>query len=870
MSKVRCPLCSNLNPPEADECSFCGARLKPLAQQPENQSGENRPEDENDWLRSLQSDQEEPGDTSAQQPAEPGEDVPDWLSRIRDRAQSETGGAEEQPDWMQDFSEDAAAGASGEEDWFARLEQPSPSESAEQPSAAEPAGDLPDWLSDLSGVPESLAEDAEPAEAEQFTASSGGLETPEEDFSWLGGAKQPETTGQSEQNTGFGLTGFLSSLESQPLPEGERPEDESASEEDAQETGLPEWLGAETSEAAETPETPETPAFEIPDWLAETPSSELPVSELPSDEEPEQAAPPDWMAGFAAEGQSAELQSELEAEPEGALEPADLPDWLIEDEAAASGQEVGETAAKAETEQSAAAVPAEVPDWMAEFQAPPLEQPEAPDIPSETPLFADEIPDFSAGEDSEPEVEALEAGTVEEVPSAPQENVPDWLRDFEEQTPSSAAVPPLFETEAQPEAAASEEGDQPFAVDLPDWLSEDLQREPGEDAPQTEEPAGEEVIAQAELPDWVKEMRPIESIIPAEAHLPEGEPRTEKSGPLAGLAGILPVEEMASQYRRPPVYSAKLRVTEKQRGQAAQFESIIEQESQPLLIPTRGKRAQGGWLRVLIAMLLIFVLALPPLLDMQPLAVPTLSPDETKRMFDQIEGGLNASAPVLLAVDFDPAFWGEMKLASQPVVDHIMSKNARIIVVSTRANGAALAQQLLSETVARHDGYNLSEMTENLGYLPGDMISLLEFAQEPVFAAPANLAGELAWERPALQGITDLNDFAGVVVLTDTAETGRAWVEQVQPGMGDMPLLMVTSAQAAPMMTPFIESGQVEGMVSGLLGGVLYAQWAQQESAGQSYLASYQVGVLLALAMALGGGLISGAIALINRGKDED
>jgi hypothetical protein len=239
-------------------------------------------------------------------------------------------------------------------------------------------------------------------------------------------------------------------------------------------------------------------------------------------------------------------------------------------------------------------------------------------------------------------------------------------------------------------------------------------------------------------------------------------------------------------------------------------------------------------------------------------------------MFDQIEGGLSASAPVLLAVDFDPALWGEMKLASQPVVDHIMAKNARIVVVSTRANGAALAEMLLSQTVANHEGYNLGEMTENLGYLPGDMISLVEFAHQPVFAAPANLAGELAWERPALQGITSLRDFASVVVLTDSAETGRAWVEQVQTEMGDVPLLMVTSAQAGPMMTPFIESRQVGGMVSGMLGGILYSQWAQQASPGMPYLASYQVGLLLALALALVGGLISGAVALVNRGKDEE
>ena len=89
----------------------------------------------------------------------------------------------------------------------------------------------------------------------------------------------------------------------------------------------------------------------------------------------------------------------------------------------------------------------------------------------------------------------------------------------------------------------------------------------------------------------------------------------------------------------------------------------------------------------------------------------------------------------------------------------------------------------------------------NLSYLAGGTSSLLEFANRPRSAAPVALdtsvTGQLPWQRPALQGINSLQDFALVIVLTDSAETGRAWVEQVQPMLGSTPLTMVTSAQAA-------------------------------------------------------------------------
>ncbi len=865
MPQVRCPLCSYLNPSEAEVCSFCGARLKPLqpssGENADVPAGETKPEDENDWLRSLQSDQGEP-DASAEEP-QSDEDMPEWLSRIRSKAQNDVGDEDEQVDWMQELSgEEEPSEESSADDWLSRLESPSDAEPSSQPSPQEPVDDLPDWLQGAS-------EDSETPTPGSGLSFEPSQTSDEEDFSWLGGEAQPEQP--AESNTGFGLTGFLSSIESESEPEtGASDAGETPSFEDSSEAGLPDWLSAEAdtpSSGAEAEAAGEDAGTELPDWLSGA-AFQSAEEETPQPASEPSEMTPDWLSELGESADAQEIPAGEEVEQPGADDASGLPAWMTAGEDMPAAEEppaVEETAPTGETLESEG-----LPDWMTAFEAPAPEQPEPPDIPEPAPLSADELPDFTslASSSSDLEEDSAVSGLAEEI-GATQEEVPDWLRGFDAEETTDAEVPPLFGVEGAVEPAAAGQEDQPFAVDLPDWLSEETPGETGQDLPESTEPVTEE-LAQAELPDWVKEMRPIESIIPGEADLAEIEHRAEKVGPLAGLAGILPAEELAARYQRPPVYSAKLRVSEKQRGQATQFENLISQETQPLLIPTRARSTQGGWLRVLIALLLIIVLALPPLVALEPLAVPTLSPDETMRMFDHIEGGLSVDSPVLLAVDFDPALWGEMKLASQPVIDHLMAREARIVIVSTRPTGPALAALLLRDAVAVRVGYNLEEKTENLGYLPGDMISLLEFAHQPAFAAPANLAGELAWQRSTLRGIATMQDFSSVVVLTDTAETGRAWVEQVQPEMGDVPLLMVTSAQAAPMMAPFVESGQVDGMVSGLLGGVLYSQWTRQEGPGQAYLASYQVGVLLALALALGGGLISGAVALLNRGKDED
>src|SRR5512145_2595086 len=109
MANVRCPICSSMNPPDAEVCSVCGARLKPARpEEPYNANEENEP----DWLSSLRDGEEEkppsvdqPEMSGGEESADQG-DMPDWLSRIRERARGDIPTSNEahpesdEPDWM--------------------------------------------------------------------------------------------------------------------------------------------------------------------------------------------------------------------------------------------------------------------------------------------------------------------------------------------------------------------------------------------------------------------------------------------------------------------------------------------------------------------------------------------------------------------------------------------------------------------------------------------------------------------------------------------------------------------------------------------------------------------------------------------------
>jgi hypothetical protein len=830
------------------------------------------------------------------------ESIPAWLRDLSDERAEALPEAQDQnspqeltlePDDGEDFSWLRGLTAADEQT------QPGAPDASEWEGGAASLSDI--WVAQEE---QPAAEDAGAGRVED--AGSGGLSL----TGFLNRLEQEQQT--SEQDTGAstgwtdGAQSYEEPVQVQP-PAGDLPDWlRGAADDDAMEpgagplppvgTGLPAWLrGAPSPDSS----SGEAPVGDLPDWLR---------GSLPAQQPPAEDAGPDMDAGPSLEGA-----------PEQAVARSGLPEWLSDAEAEepeegsglasnapeAGWSESGWTSAGQPSEAlpawPAAPAGADLPDWFSVLDAEPgpaVRSTDADSFPTGAAAYDPEM----RFEDQSPEQEAAVSGEPEETPANPvptgqagvflasdaaglpgeveepeeeDAGAPDWLRAFqslpaEDETAEPEVLAGPFTSVSAPVLANDLQSDRPFDVDLPDWLSEDTHASGAGDrsTDATGLAAGEgEPLEQAELPDWVKGMRPIETLIPGEAQMAQAEKpaQAEKSGPLAGLAGILPVEDLSSRYTRPPVYSARLRVTEKQKTQAAHLDNLLALETQPLLTPVRRRRGQGLGMRILVALLLIVALAIPIVTGMSPLATPTLSPDETQQMFEQIDTGFAPGAPVLLSVDFDPGLSGEMRLAALPVVEHLMRKGARIVVVSTRPTGPALAQQLLASAAETQPGYDLAGSAINLGFLPGDTISLFSFVRQPILAAPANLGGELAWGSSVLEGVQGIEDFAQVVVLTDTAETGRAWVEQVQPFMGDVPLMMVTSAQAAPMMAPFVESGQVDGMVSGLLGGVLYGGWAQQETGAGRALAAYQVGVLLALGLALVSGLISGGMALFRQ-----
>jgi hypothetical protein len=694
-------------------------------------------------------------------------------------------------------------------DWLSRIREKGKQEQ-------ESDSDLPDWLRD---------------EKSPTPAATGGVEPLQSGSGSTPPSPKPEGPtggGPSDDET----PEWLQKLRSQPENEVNPIEEQGIASLEGGSTDLPNWLKELSAPSAESSE-PAGSSEEKAQTLPEPPAGEPPAAPQPPQGEPIPEKSSSWESWPLA------IDSNLE----------EITPSPSQDNPPAADNNISPE-------------PMETPQWLSGIST---DKPTSPDL-SSTPspagsdgLTADWLANLESDVSANPPAEEQPAPVEAEA-------LPDWLVRLQAEEnppagPPSGTSPAVFTEDASLQPIHDQTS--PFASeDLPDWLArmrppdDSIDSEAIEAPPSREKENEEEItLAPAELPSWVQAMRPIESATPEPPVSYEEDERVEKAGPLAGLRGILPVETLASEVRKPPTYPVNLQVSEKQRINAALFEGILSSELQPQAAPRIRAFPSQRVLRVVIALVLILAVWLPLLGGSQVMSLPGYLPAEV----GAIQGAISNLAPgstVLLAVDYEPALAGEVGTLASSVVAQLMAKSANLILISTNPMGPVLSEQLLNQAQMSQPGYDIAAKTLNLGYLAGGASGLFNFAIQPQLTTPLTVDRKNAWEQPLLKD-KSLSNFASVFVLTESADTARTWVEQVKPLLGSVPLFMITSAQVGPLIRPYYDANQVQGFVSGLTGGAIYEQYSGTPGPSSNYWDSYQAGILIAVALLSIGGLLS-------------
>lgn len=507
------------------------------------------------------------------------------------------------------------------------------------------------------------------------------------------------------------------------------------------------------------------------------------------------------------------------------------------------------------------------------------------------------------GEESE-QVAAPQEPAKEDTPPAEE---PSWLKDIRKrrqtETLSLASAEENSEralTDTQPnppsrlekrrlkrdkeKAAAEEEQAQEAAKSVeqtPDWLNLEAQPKKQEEnyeipaaesaTPPTFTPAFEgsaepEPLSPGELPSWLQAIRPGGTNFPDEdtrsdEMLPGGD--QEGVGPLAGLSGVLQAEPEIAKVGKAPVFSNRLEVSDSQYRHAAVLRDLVAGEALPKEDDSKRVARPTRVLNAVMAVALMLAVLVPFVTGSQAAPRPELSAlPESANVFNLIDV-LPADAPVLVALDVEPAFYGELKPALTAVLGHLLDKQARLVFISTQPTGPGLAERLLLEEFADAPIVATGDYI-NLGYLSGGMAALRSFSSDPR-AALLSVSATLQdpWQTSALQSITQLNDFALVLVAASDGDDGRAWIEQTGSQL-ESGLAMISSAQAAPALHPYLQSVPVtlRGLVSGLVGGTYYELLRGDDGLGRAYWDAFSYGLGAIFLLILLGGLYGRLIQL--------
>jgi hypothetical protein len=645
-------------------------------------------------------------------------------------------------------------------------------------------------------------------------------------------------------------------------------------------------------------------ALNLPEWLRELSQQEPEEGEV-EEVEPEEVIP-DWLKSMGSAISEAESESEL-------LEKTDsdvMPDWLAR---------LGAHEASSSDETDASETPVQedgVPDWLLKIR----ERQQDDDGPEES----DDLDKFSE-EDASPEM--LEAGESEiqqpdladeqgraldidsgQGKSGPQfeqafqvepgseqdelagtEERPDWLTELEDQpgTEQETEEGPSIEDEGPLEEAETglalsfQQEDEPDGEDLsgglPDWISQVAPEDTligGVSEPDVDDEAS---LAPAELPGWLEAMRPVEAAAPAPPPVrDQSEGIAEKAGPLSGLKNVLQAEPDFAAIKKPSVYSIKLQVTEHQQAHAALLEQLLETENLPKEVPERSGAGSLAVLRWFIAVLLVVVVLLPRWIGTGWFTI-TESASAEASIADSLIGSLPQGAPVLVAFDYELAMSGEMDAAAEGVIGRLMIRNSRLALVTTLPSGPINAQRFM--TSLDEQLWRAEAAYYNLGYISGGAAGLRGFAENPRSVFPYTIDTKKIWELQNFQDIHAADGFDMVVVITENPEVARNWIEQVQPVLqnNQVPLVMVVSTQAEPMVRPYYTGvpQQVSALVSGLPGGAAFEQLRHipgdvrfHGGKASERWDSYGAGMLAAVLLLALGSISAAAVNLYSTRKD--
>jgi hypothetical protein len=191
---------------------------------------------------------------------------------------------------------------------------------------------------------------------------------------------------------------------------------------------------------------------------------------------------------------------------------------------------------------------------------------------------------------------------------------------------------------------------------------------------------------------------------------------------------------------------------------------------------------------------------------------------------------LEPGSTVWLAADYDPGSMPELYPMNIALVDHLMSREIKIISASLWSPGPPLSQRIL-ESIGPKYGKTYGVDYVNLGFKEGREAVMLSTAENIRGTFPQDFFGT-PWEQiPMLERVRNLRDLEMIVSVSAGYPGMKEWIQQVGTRYG-VTIGGGVTAVTAPEMYPYIQSGQLVGLLAGMKGAGEYEQIVNRPGLG--------------------------------------
>jgi hypothetical protein len=218
-----------------------------------------------------------------------------------------------------------------------------------------------------------------------------------------------------------------------------------------------------------------------------------------------------------------------------------------------------------------------------------------------------------------------------------------------------------------------------------------------------------------------------------------------------------------------------------------------------------------------------------------PFKVPVATTPEVKRIYDFVES-CEAGDYIYLGIDYDPSTLAELDPMAYAILNHAFSKDVNIVIACLSQFGPAMAELRITE-VAQKYGKESGKDYCFLGYRPYPALVILSMGLDFRVTFPLDYYGASVDSMEVMQGIRNLMDVKGVVVLT-AGNVAEMWITYGNGRFGFPLALGVTGVMGADYYQ-YLQSGQLFGLIPGIKGAAEYEMLSGFETTGLRSI-SYQ------------------------------